>query len=153
MFFPVSPAYSDLIVRLQTIHSILYPRPVLLQTPSCPVLQAKHFSLLQCSFSLFPGTVQPSSCPSLLPPLSLTAIEMLVPFNSSWQIFLKVFANTLYGVGGMMQTPSRTFEHLSSLLYHLSPFSCLFLLLSSSWNPLGRFMGLLPSDASWRTFW
>ena len=43
---------------------------------------------------------------------------MLVPFNSPWQTFLNVLASTLSGVGGMMKTPSRTFEHLSSLLYH-----------------------------------
>ena len=148
IFFPVSPAYFDSSWRLHTIHSISLPSPVFLHIPSCPVLQVKHFSLLQCSFALLPGTLQPNSCPSDLPPLSVTAIEMLVPFNSSMQIFLKVLASKLPGVGGMMKTPSLTLVPLSSLLYHLSPFSCLLLLLSSSWKLWGRFRGLFPSETS-----
>ena len=41
-FFPVSPAYSALTVSSHRLQVILYPTPVLLQIPSCPVLQGKH---------------------------------------------------------------------------------------------------------------
>ena len=116
-FFPVSPAY--VLVKPwspQILQSIWYPAPVFLQTPSFPELHGKQLNLWQFLDSLLPGTVKPRSWASLLPPLSWIATDILLPFNSSAQIFFISLARMLFGVGGMMMTPSLTFEPLFSFL-------------------------------------
>ena len=45
-FLPVSPAYFELMVCSQMLQEISYPTPVLLQTPSWPVLQGLRYNVL-----------------------------------------------------------------------------------------------------------
>ena len=47
IFFPDSPAYL-LNICVHKLHEISYPTPVLLHTPSCPVLHGKQLCLWQC---------------------------------------------------------------------------------------------------------
>ena len=104
-FLPDSPAYSELIKASHRMQIILYPTPVLLQTPTWPVLQGKHFCLLQCSIFRAPGCVVLKTWPSCLPPLSWMLREIPEFFSSSSQAFFNAFASAPSGVGGIMMTP------------------------------------------------
>ena len=59
-FFPDSPAYSGATVCAQILQMIWYPTPVLLHTPSCPVLQVKQVFLPHC-------LLQEQKCPEVDP--------------------------------------------------------------------------------------
>ena len=76
-FFPDSPAYFDTISR-HKLQVISYPTPVLLQTPSSPVLHGKQFGLVQFLLLLAPGTEVPKICPNCFPPLSCMLIRSTV---------------------------------------------------------------------------
>ena len=63
-------------------------------------------------------------CPKRDPaafPLFLGRSEKFL--SSSWQAFLSALAKTLFGVGGIMMTPSLTLVPRCSFLYHLVFFS------------------------------
>ena len=69
-FFPDSPAYFEQTFCAHKLQVISYPTPVLLQTPSSPVLHGKQLSLMQFLLLLAPGTEVPRICPNCFPPLS-----------------------------------------------------------------------------------
>ena len=120
-FFPVSPAYSLLTVSSHRLQVILYPTPVFLQIPSCPVLQGKHIWRPQFFLLLAPGTEVPSNCPNCLPPLSWTDRLILEPLNSSSHTFFRALAKLDSGVGGTMMTPSLMFVPRFSFLIICNP--------------------------------
>ena len=129
-FFPDSPAYFDTISR-HKLQVISYPTPVLLQTPSSPVLHGKQFGLVQFLLLLAPGTEVPKICPNCFPPLSCMLIFILASLSSSSQTFFNSLARTPSGVGGMIMTPSLTLVPRCSFLNHLETFSSFLLLLSA----------------------
>ena len=69
MFFPDSPAYL-LTISAQRLQEISYPTPVLLHTPSCPVLHGKQLCLLGSSFVFHSSCcclIQAQKCPGAVP--------------------------------------------------------------------------------------
>ena len=95
----------------------------------------------------------PSSWPSCFPPRSCTLKRIFEPCNSSSHTFLKAFAKTDFGVGGIIKTPSLILVPRGSFLNHLDAFSSFFFLLSTSSYSRGLSTGCPPSISRCRIFW